>query len=207
MKIDWLKARIEYIKDPTLSLERLAEKYDVAQQTMRKMSAEEGWVEMRDEFQAEVNRKVTENLPKVADVKAERLAEKSSKRSKNWEILRNQLMALIVNIPIFDKEGKQIPMDESQVGTRARVLNVIIASMKDVNLGERLEDGQPLNIEKSSIDFDSNKEEFDKIKESLGLTDEDFKDKNLEATMKKIANYYEQPKTTIDERGESSPDS
>jgi len=112
-----------------------------------------------------------------------------------------------VNIPIFDKEGKQIPMDESQVGTRARVLNVIIASMKDVNLGERLEDGQPLNIEKSSIDFDSNKEEFDKIKESLGLTDEDFKDKNLEATMKKIANYYEQPKTTIDERGESSPDS
>lgn len=201
MRVDWIKARTEYIKDPTISLGAIGKKYGAEEQTVRVKSAEEGWVILRTEFQEEVNRKTTENLQRVASEKADSLAKKSRKRSDNWSILRNQLMVLIANMPVQDKDKNTVLLNQEEIKRRANTISVIIGSMRDVNLGERLEDGQPLTIAKTDLNLTENLDELEKLKNTLGLTDRDFDEDNFEDTLKKVVSYYDTEQTTSDSEG------
>lgn len=198
MRVDWTKARTEYIKDPTISLGAIGKKYGIEEQTVRVKSAEEGWVALRTEFQEEVNIKTTENLHKAAGEKADSLAKKSRKRSENWNILRQQLMLLIANMPVQDKDKNNLTLSQEEIKRRANTISVIISSMRDVNLGERLEDGQPLTIAKTDVSLSENLDELEKLKNTLGLSDRDFDDENFEETLKKVVSYYDTDQTTSD---------
>lgn len=69
-KIDWLQAKTDYIKDPTVSLRDLAKKYGVADSVMMQRSADEGWVKQREEVRAKAEQRLSEKLPEtIAEVK------------------------------------------------------------------------------------------------------------------------------------------
>ena len=42
-KIEWSKAKTDYIKDETMSYAKLAEKYGVAKRTVAERAAKENW--------------------------------------------------------------------------------------------------------------------------------------------------------------------
>lgn len=60
MKVDWLKAKIDYIKDETYTLSDVAAKYGIDYGHLRNVAGQEKWVELRDEIKLKSDKRLTE---------------------------------------------------------------------------------------------------------------------------------------------------
>lgn len=70
MAADWLKIKTDYIKDPTSSLRKIAEKYHVNPSYLMYVAAKEKWKDKKDEVHAKAEQKVSEQLPEtIAQIK------------------------------------------------------------------------------------------------------------------------------------------
>jgi len=70
MAHDWLKIRTDYFGNRSLTLFKLAEKYNIPLQVLKNKCAEEKWVDKKKEVWAKAEQKVTEALPEsIAQVK------------------------------------------------------------------------------------------------------------------------------------------
>lgn len=61
-KINWIKARQDYVIDETLSYQDIASNYGVALTVVKRRASKDSWVELR----LKVNKEVTKRLPKMA---------------------------------------------------------------------------------------------------------------------------------------------
>ena len=63
-KIDWNKARGDYVRDPTMSYAKIAFKYGVSETVVKEWAAKQEWQQLREE----TSRKIAEKLPeKIAE--------------------------------------------------------------------------------------------------------------------------------------------
>jgi uncharacterized protein YjcR len=74
VKIDWRKARLDYVTDESMSYVKIAEKYKLNESTVKRHALKNGWVDLR---QATLQR-ATELLPEkageqIANFQAEKL--------------------------------------------------------------------------------------------------------------------------------------
>lgn len=70
-KIDWLKAKTEYVSDPTLSLKDIAKKYGVSETVTEERASKEKWVELRRTTLEKAGERLGEKLPEtIAEINA-----------------------------------------------------------------------------------------------------------------------------------------
>ena len=70
-KIDWLKAKVDYISDPQETYLSIAEKYNVSHQTVKDRALEENWTRSRLNALQIADKKTTELVAnKIAEVNA-----------------------------------------------------------------------------------------------------------------------------------------
>jgi hypothetical protein len=68
-RIDWNQAKLDFIADPTLTLEDIATKYKMGYKRVRTVAAKESWTKLRTEKQAKVGDKALDKLEnKMADM-------------------------------------------------------------------------------------------------------------------------------------------
>lgn len=89
---DWLEIKTEYVTGD-LSLQKLSQKYGVAQSTIRKRSANEHWVEQREEHRNNVGTLTAQkSAEKIAETEAEISAVKSRARLKIWAEIERRIL-------------------------------------------------------------------------------------------------------------------
>jgi hypothetical protein len=65
-KVNWQKAKQDYISNPTLSYLDVAKKYRVSPRMVAKVGSSENWPRLRDEFAKKVQQKFIEKAPDAA---------------------------------------------------------------------------------------------------------------------------------------------
>jgi hypothetical protein len=70
-KINWVKARNEYVSDPTVSYMDIAKRYGVAKKTVESHAKRDGWVNARqkvgDEAESRLEERIVDDLAKIDD--------------------------------------------------------------------------------------------------------------------------------------------
>lgn len=90
--VDWMEIKTEYITSD-ISLQELSRKYSVAQSTIRKRSANEHWVEQREEHRNNVGTLTAQKTAeKIAEAEAEISAVKSRARLKIWAEIERRIL-------------------------------------------------------------------------------------------------------------------
>lgn len=72
-KIDWVEAKKYYLSDPTITLRKVSEKFNITYKTVQKWSAKQGWINER-------KNKVTEQGLEAAHKRREETVEEINKR-------------------------------------------------------------------------------------------------------------------------------
>ena len=79
-RVNWIKAREDYVLDPTITLENISDKYEVSVTVVKERSSKEKWVNLRQE----VDKYLAETLPTQA---GETQAQYLSRAFKEGKIL------------------------------------------------------------------------------------------------------------------------
>lgn len=117
-KVNWIKAREDYILDPTISLENIAEKYGVSLTTAKVRSAKEGWVKLRQK----TSETLAETLPeKAGEEQANYLARKFKEGKEIADLGRKVL--LVRKTSIGTLVAKEMFVAGHQMQTEALGLN------------------------------------------------------------------------------------
>lgn len=146
-KVDWNKARQDYLSDTTLSMQDIADKYGVSKQSVTKRASVEGWSKIRQ--------KLSETA--FEDFQSKLLDEKS--KAQNRHLIQYQNLQAIVNRGIvgmsegsfwtdkkgnlvFGKDEKPIPkpLDGNQLVALAKAAKIAMD-------GERTVLGLPTNVQ------------------------------------------------------------
>lgn len=88
---NWISIRTEYVTGKE-SLQEIAEKYGLSQSTIRKRSANESWVEQREQHRHNVGTLTAQKTAeKVSEVESEIIALKAKIRLKIWEEIERRM--------------------------------------------------------------------------------------------------------------------
>jgi DNA-directed RNA polymerase alpha subunit len=171
--INWIPIRREYIESPEpISFRALAKKFNTTLASIGAKSQKENWPELRNSYRIELEQRMNEKSLKS---NSERLAERNKEVAK---IFKN-----IANIPL--REVKEM-ITSVQNGQRINMkqLQLIVSVLEQARKNERLEEGQPTNINQLNdlnLNIDVNPTEQHTIeqleKEAQELLDSIRKDK------------------------------
>lgn len=88
---DWVAIKTEYVTGED-SLQELAQKYGISQSTLRKRSANESWVEQREEHRNNLGTLVEQKTAeKIAESESEIASLKSKARLKIWKEIERRM--------------------------------------------------------------------------------------------------------------------
>lgn len=98
-KINWIKAFQYYCSDPTISYEKVAEKFDVSLTVVKEHGLEDNWVQLRNEA-------LQKAIQKIADKAAEDLAVTNETHANIGRIMqRKALEAVDKNVtPVYARD-------------------------------------------------------------------------------------------------------
>lgn len=89
-KIEWSKAKTDYIKDETMSYAKLAEKYGVAKRTVAERAAKENWQKLRKDTSIKVHQNLSEKVGEViATARARHIKLGLKLQKKGGKAIRN----------------------------------------------------------------------------------------------------------------------
>ena len=144
-RVDWLKARMDYIADSNLSYDDLAKEYGVTKTAIQKRGTAEGWSELRQVYAEKAFNDFTK---KLLDTKSEA----QSRHLQHWQNLQALANKSIIDIAernyFTDKrgnlvlvEGKPIPrpINTFELEKLAKALKIAID-------GERVVLGIPTSV-------------------------------------------------------------
>ena len=149
--IDWNKAKQVYVKDPTLTLENIAEKYRVSIQAVKKHAASEQWSKSRQNV---AEKTTTRTEDKIAD----QLAEINIRHTDTFKSLQSLLLNNL-NILITDIErrketarvtGKPLTREDIYSSQSVKFFSEALRSAIE---GERITLGLPINVTKSEMEM------------------------------------------------------
>lgn len=144
-KIDWNKARKEYVSDPTLSLATLAKKYGVSLVVMKKYSANQGWPAQRQELAEKAMVKWEDKL----------IEEKANAPIRHLQHFRNlqalaskAIMEMDKRNILTDRQGNAITFDGQPVMAAIDPFSLakLASAMKTAIDGERVTLGLPTSV-------------------------------------------------------------
>ena len=125
-KIDWLKARQDYLADATISYADIGKKYGVSKKAVSDKGLKEGWPELRQNL----SEKAFDNFQKKL------LKTKEAAQERHLQQFQN-LQALI---------NKSIQAIAQQTQPDALELRRLSGALKDSVMGERVVLGLPTNV-------------------------------------------------------------
>lgn len=146
-KVDWNKARADYLTDSTLSLQDIADKYSVSKKAVSNKASVEGWSKLRQKF-----------AEKAFEDFQNKLVDEKSK-AQNRHLIQYQNLQAIINrgIEAFskgsyytDKKGNLIVGKDKLPIPRppdAKQLEALSKAAKIAMDGERTVLGLPTNVQ------------------------------------------------------------
>lgn len=104
-KIDWNAAKQDYLADPTMSFQKIADKYGITKKTVEQHAIPEKWADARRELGAKAQKLWEDKLPELqAEARSRHLM-----HSKNLQAIAAKLTMYIANGNYYrDKEGNLI---------------------------------------------------------------------------------------------------
>jgi hypothetical protein len=104
-KIDWSAAKQDYLADPTMSFQKIADKYGVVKKTVEQHAIPEKWAEARRELGVKAQELWEQKLPEMqAEARSRHLM-----HSKNLQAIAAKLTMYIADGNYYrDKEGNLI---------------------------------------------------------------------------------------------------
>ena len=152
IKISWDEPREFYLQNPNVGLKELAKKFGLNYGSLRVKASEENWGDLKVQYLQSINIRLTKIREVQADKQAEIIAAKTQERSQSFMFIRQtviqQLNTKLNQLKVEkDKDGNVIY--EETLDTKE--LEQIARAMKVASEGERLEDGQPITIEKQEV--------------------------------------------------------
>lgn len=142
-KIDWLSAKKDYISDPTLSYEKIAQKYGVQKNTVWNRAKKEGWIKLRQDIDEKASLKVEAKL-------VDELAEINTRHGKSYLTVQAVLLES-ANITYAYIERLKLAAAQSNGFVDPRDLPSFqqlkfMAEGMDIGVkGERITKGMPIN--------------------------------------------------------------
>lgn len=116
-KIDWKKARLDYITDESMSYAKLAKKYHLNESTITRHSQKNGWIDLRKATMQKANELLPEKAgQQIADFQAEKL------KIGKW-MVGIGVKGLQDNPPTKAKEAKEIVKTGYKLATEAMGLD------------------------------------------------------------------------------------
>jgi len=182
-QIDWDTPREFYLQNPTIGLKELADKFGLNYGSLRVKASEESWGDLKVQYLQSVNTRLTKIREVQADKQAEIIATKTQERSQSFMFIRQtviqQLNTKLNQLKVEkDKDGNVIY--EETLDTKE--LEQIARAMKVASEGERLEDGQPITIEKQEVI----KRKVDPVFHALGQIEGIITNRELEKVKKQL---------------------
>lgn len=126
-KIDWLKARMDYLQDSSLSYADIGKKYGVSLTTVKLRGVQEGWPELRQTLAEKAYK----------DFQTKLLDEKSNSQNRHLELYKNMQMLINKAQEVAAKDPK---------GTTAFDLDKLARALKTSIDGERVVLGLPTSV-------------------------------------------------------------
>ena len=184
-KIDWNTPREFYLQNSTIGLKELANKFGLNYGTLRMKASEENWGDLKVQYLHAVDTRLTKIREVQADKQAEIIATKTQERSQSFMFIRQtviqQLNTKLNQLKVEkDKDGNVIY--EETLDTKE--LEQIARAMKVASEGERLEDGQPITIEKQEVTT----RKVDTVFHALGQIEGIIQHRELEKVKKQLNN-------------------
>lgn len=174
---NWLEVKKEYITDPAVTYQALADKHKVGVRTVKRWALKDGWQAAR----AEVAREVSESVTKKAVDEMSEVNERHTKAYRNLQAFAltnlNILMDYIrTEIATAQQNGKKITPREIYNSQQAKFLAETLRISMD---GERITLGLPTVVTKGEQDVrltsefeDRPVEELEKLFKAVDASDE-----------------------------------
>ena len=162
MSIDWESLRMQYVQNPTTSLEAVAVDANVDVTHLKKVAAENHWYDQKKEFRKLTNQKASEKLlTDIVDMESDNIVERGRIRLQNWRLIQGNLMAVVSKLNVVDDlTGLPNPLTPTQLERAAKTLKDVTQALERAHLGERLELGQPTNVNESDSETMRKFQEF-----------------------------------------------
>ncbi len=185
IKISWDEPREFYLQNPNVGLKELAKKFGLNYGSLRVKASEENWGDLKVQYLQSINIRLTKIREVQADKQAEIIAAKTQERSQSFMFIRQtviqQLNTKLNQLKVEkDKDGNVIY--EETLDTKE--LEQIARAMKVASEGERLEDGQPITIEKQEVTT----RKVDTVFHALGQIEGIIQHRELEKVKKQLNN-------------------
>jgi hypothetical protein len=152
-KIDWQKARKDYVSDTSLTYQDIADRYNCSLKAVKKVGSRDSWREGREAIIQRANEKVQEN---VADQLAE-VNERHTNTYKNMQALGlSQLNIALTEVRRLQKEADDqgVPLSINKDGIigqqRLKFLGDFLKVAMD---GERITLGLPTSVSVSKTEL------------------------------------------------------
>lgn len=145
-KIDWNVARIEYVSDPLLTYQDIADKYGVSLKAVKKVGSRDLWKQKR--------KKVSERTDdKLIEKAADKLVEVNARHTNTYKNMQAlgllELNIALDNINSIQEEAKanggKIDIDNKKILSQQR-LKFLFEGLKIAMDGERITLGLPTSV-------------------------------------------------------------
>lgn len=185
IKISWDEPREFYLQNPNVGLKELAKKFGLNYGSLRVKASEENWGDLKVQYLQSVNIRLTKIREVQADRQAEIIATKTQERSQSFMFIRQtviqQLNTKLNQLKVEKDEDGNIIYEET---LDTKELEQIARAMKVASEGERLEDGQPVTIEKQEVTT----RKVDTVFHALGQIEGIIKHRELEKIKEQFSN-------------------
>lgn len=146
-KIDWSKARNEYIEDTTVTLAGIAKKYGVSKTIVERRASDEGWAEVRQKLGEKAFVAFQE---KLLDTKEQAQNRHLTHYQNLQTIVNNQIIAFSEACYKRDKQGNIVVGKDNKPVLQvldAKQLEHLTKAAKNAIDGERVVLGLPTNVQ------------------------------------------------------------
>lgn len=154
---DWIKVKKDFLKDETVTLETLAQKYGINYSYLRYIAAKEKWREEREKVQQLANNRLTQKLPEtIANIKA--------RQARYGKVLQTTAMRALVG---NEQEGIK-PITPESFDQITRALNIGISiERKALQMDDKqIHDEIYTKFQQFSFIFNLTKEELQRFIQS-----------------------------------------
>lgn len=155
-KIDWFKAREDYLSDSTLSYSDIAKKYDVSLTAVKTRGNNEDWLKLRQSLTEKALSKFQERL-------VDEKSKANSKHLTHWQniqALANGLIIDMANRSYYRNKDGNLILDRNNnpilVPIDPFALERLVRALKEAINGERVVLGLPTSVSGISAQSEDN---------------------------------------------------
>ena len=135
-KIDWLKAKNDYISSETISLHDIAIKYGVSHTVTKERASKEKWLKIRKDLLQKVDLRLTEKtVETIADINARHIRNSKTLQARGMAIINDDKKMKKINPDIarkFFETGVKIERKAAGLDTgQASTINVAVMIKND----------------------------------------------------------------------------